>query len=134
MRILMRQPIFNILMIAAVVLSMASTGLCAALPPASGQTPCQENQLPEDGIAKPAPGNCHVRPCQAHDGRRIFLHSRFFRQHESVRSMDCRASGEFLDSTAAPAPIPVPSGRATVPLPSSYHPPLVFVLNCAMII
>jgi len=69
----MNHRIFKVLICMAVVLSLASSGMCPIIAMHPPETTCQKARTVHEGIGTAVAGQCHVLPCQAKDRHPLFL-------------------------------------------------------------
>lgn len=122
-----------ILVLAAVVVSVAAGWTCGSEPLQSIKTPCKKSLSLDDGITRHASGTCHVLPCQ---GKNIsvfaFPDSPLRRSQTEKRSL-FSVPGSALASTSSPGPLFASSAEGVLKLPLPFTPAPLFTLHCILI-
>jgi hypothetical protein len=123
----------TILVLTAVVLSMAAGWSCAAGSPQSGKMHCKKSHSLDDGITRSASGTCHMLPCQARKASlfafpdssslKLQTEKRYIFSVPGLESVSSTTAGMHFSKTM----------EGVLKLPSSFIPPPLFSLHCVFI-
>ena len=123
----------TILVLTAVVLSMAAGWSCAAGSPQSGKMHCKKSHSLDDGITRSASGNCHMLPCQALKASLFaFTDSLSLKPQTEKRYIFSVPGLESVSSTKAGMHFSK-TMKGVLKLPSSFIPSPLFPLYCVLI-
>jgi len=130
----MNHRIFKFLICMAVVLSLASGGVCPIFAKHPPETFCKKTRTVHKGIGTAAAGKCHVLPCQAKDRHRLFLMGDASTGRSKTQDRQARQSlgTAFILETRLLFSHPQ-GGTAVLKAPSPLTPPPLFYIHCSLI-
>jgi len=129
----MKHRILKILICMALILSLASSGLCAVFAPHEVKTLCQKSRSMGKVTNEDTSGSCKMPPCQSKDRQPVLLPNAL--------------PGRFKTEDRQAAPLPCPSAILTAfghlfelkgvgaasKTSLSFHSPPLFYLHCSLI-
>lgn len=118
----------------ALVLSLASSGLCVVLTSHPPETPCQKDRPVDNGIGLKTTGQSKMLPCHSRDGQPLFL----FPDAATGRfKTEDRQPAQSAGPAAVSAPLTLlPDTRpfkAFYDFSLAFYPPPLFYLHCSLI-
>ncbi|NNF99793.1 MAG: hypothetical protein HKM93_10480 [Desulfobacteraceae bacterium] len=129
----MKNRLFIFIISMAVILSMASGGLCATLSVKVGKTACEKKRHAQGGLTKTASGKCHVTPCQTQNSKVYLLPDTSSRRSQDEIRSSFSMPGLAVNAQDTAESGPFQADRRILKFPSTYYPPPLFSLNCAYI-
>ncbi|MFO7987540.1 MAG: hypothetical protein R6U38_16890 [Desulfatiglandaceae bacterium] len=130
----MNHRILKVLICMAVVLGLASHGLCAVFAKHPPEPPCQKASPADKRIGLETTGQCKMPPCHAREGQTLFLlaDASVGRSKTQDRQTPQPQGPAFiLESLTL---FSYPQGAAAVlKAPLTLNPPPLFYLHCALI-
>jgi hypothetical protein len=129
----MKHGMLKIVICMALVLSLATTGLCALLTSHQVNTSCQKSRSMGKITAAGASGSCEMLPCHSKKGQPVLLPDAWAGRFKT----------EDRRTSLGPGPVAVPASftllldtrpfKAFYDLPLSFYPPPLFHLHCSLI-
>ncbi len=129
----MNHRILRVLICMAVILSLASTGVCAVFATHAPETPCQKSRFMDKVDAAGASGSCEMLPCHAKDGQPAMLPDALAGRFKTEDRQAPQSQGPaFILETLTLFYHPH-GGAAVLKAPLALNPTPLFYLHCSMI-
>lgn len=129
----MNHTILKVLISIAIILSLASTGVCAILSPHTLKAACEKNKSFNNGIGAAASGQCKVRPCHSEKGQLFLLPDASAGRFKTENRQAPQSPGPAAILTTHSLLSDPQAAKAFPKPPLSYYPPPLFYLHCSLI-
>jgi len=129
----MNPRILKALFCIAIVLGLASPGVCGIWSPHTRKTPCEKSKSLDEGIGAAASGFCEMLPCHFKKGSLFLLGDSSSRQIKTKNRQNSQVPGSAaIPETRSILPERL-AAKAILKPPLSFCPPPLFYLNCCLI-